>query len=290
MQRLFCAVLAFLLLFSVAARSAYATEEKPTFSFELSVDGKEVKEVRTGDIITVVLRLQRTDSDEHYTMYAMQDEIRYDSEFFEIVEGSTMLSTGIISTDIAMVDQYREFYMNYLSMSGGAQWDADMLIGSFQLRVIAETGVTKITNQDYLVSLQDGSGSYACEANELTIVLSTDCTVRFMTNGGTAVEDRIVPYGEKIPRPEDPVREGYTFAGWYKDIHLTKKWDFESDTVQGNMSLYAKWQTADVSDDTNPSEGDNICMWWLLILLIAIAYAIMKYRKKREPERNTHNA
>ena len=84
-----------------------AAEEKEKFTFELSVDGKDTKEVEPGDVITVVLRLKRTDASEEYTMYAMQDEIRYDSTFLELVEGSAVLSDGISSTDIAMVDRYR---------------------------------------------------------------------------------------------------------------------------------------------------------------------------------------
>lgn len=31
--------------------------------------------------------------------------------------------------------------MNYLSVSGGSQWDSDMLIGNFQLKVIGTAGV-----------------------------------------------------------------------------------------------------------------------------------------------------
>ena len=69
--------------------------------------------------------------------------------------------------------------MNYLSMSGGEKWNADTLIGSFQLKVVGESGVTKITNEDYLVSFKDGTGSYSCESNELTIIFSTDCVVTF---------------------------------------------------------------------------------------------------------------
>lgn len=165
------------LLFATAI-PAYAADETQKFSFDLTVDGKDTKEVETGDIITVVLKLRRTDSVEPYMMYAMQDEIRYDSAFFELVEGSDVLENGVVSTDIAKVDEHREFYMNYLSMSGGSQWDADMLVGSFQLKVIGESGVTQITNQDYLVSLKDGSGP-----------------------------DQTVQYGEKIVEPEDPVMQ-----------------------------------------------------------------------------------
>lgn len=264
----------------VTAESCQA--EAPSYFFELSVDGKDTKEVEKGDIITVVLKLKRTDSAEAYTMYAMQDEIRYDSTFLEVVEGSAVLGNGIGSTDMAMVDQYREFYMNYLSMRGGEKWEADTLIGSIQLRVIGESGVTKITSQDYLVSLQDGSGSYECEANDVTIILSTDCVVTFRTNGGSELEELIVQFGEKVSRPEDPVREGYKLEGWYTDIHMTEEWYFDEDTVAGNMSLYAKWTA-----ETTVMETENECHWlWLVILiaLLIIFFILIIWHRKKEEE------
>lgn len=261
-----------------------AAEGKETYMFELSVDGKESKEVEPGDVITVVLRCKRTDASEEYIMYAMQDEIRYDSTFLELVEGSAVLSDGISGTNIALVDRYREFYMNYLSMSGGEKWKADTLIGSFQLKVVGESGVTKITNEDYLVSLKDGSGTYPCEANEVTIILSTDCVVTFRTNGGSELDDITVQFGEKIPRPEDPKREGFRLEGWYTDIHLTEEWDFDVDTVEGNMSLYAKWVEA-VPQEKIEKEFN---MWWIIIVVIVITMTsawYYRYKKIKQVNR-----
>lgn len=262
--------------------NASAADSSMRFFFELSVDGEEIKEVKTGDIITVTLRLRRTDSTQPYTMYAMQDEICYDSTFFEIVEKSAVLNEGIVAEDIAKVDRFREFYMNYLSMSGGMQWNEDALIGSFQLRVIGESGVTKISSQDYLVSLHDGSDSYACDANELMIILSTDCVIRFMTNGGSEIADQTVQYGEKITKPKTPIREGYVFEGWYKDINLSEEWDFENDVVQKNMSLYAKWVVAEpVAETPNTSDGLIMTLWWLLLILILILLLCIKMMREK---------
>lgn len=271
MKKIFFSVLVLLIVLQMLFTPVFAADDSMSFDFNLTVDGQETREVKTGDIITVVLKLRRADASDPYPMYAMQDEIRYDSTFFELVEGGTVLNTGIVSTDIAMVDQYREFYMNFLSMSGGTTWDPDMLIGTFQLKVIGQQGVTKITNQDYLVSVQDGTDCYSSSANDVTIILSTDCVVTFMTNGGNEVADQIVQYGEKVVRPEDPVREGYIFDGWYQDIHLTEKWDFDSDVVQGNMSLYAKWSPATTADNT-PETSDMLhgWPWWILLLLIVL--------------------
>ena len=284
--------------------TAEAADDSKTFSFELTVDGKDTKEVKTGDIITVVLRLKRTDASEEFTMHAMQDEIRYDSQFFELVEGSAVLSDGIVSTDIAMVDHYREFYMNYLSMSGGEQWKPDTMVGSFQLQVIGTTGVATVSNQDYLVSVKDGSESYKCDAQDVTIIISTECVVSFQTSGGSEIADMKVQFGEKLNCPEDPVRDGYKFKGWYKDIHLTEQWNFEKDTVQGNMSLYAKWNEVGENDaeedgtsdeisessevvDSSVSTGDSgmTTNWWLWIILLIIIFLLcVMYWKNRKKE------
>ena len=259
MKKILALFIAVILLLSCLP-TAYAAEEK--FFFELSVDGSDTKQVQPGDVITVVFHLIRGDSDESYDMYAMQNEIRYDSSFFELVEGSALLSNGIQTTDLGLRDNYREFYMNFLSMSGGEQWTARRLIGSIQLKVIGQSGVTQITNQDYLVSSADGSSHYEASCQDVTIIISTDCTVRFETNGGTEIPSQTVQYGEKIQRPEDPVREGYHVEGWYTDIDLKDIWDFDTDTVQGNMTLYVKWSEGD------PAGGIN---WWWIIGLILLA-------------------
>lgn len=281
MRKLIYVIMSVWLLLATTIPADAADEDK-TFLFDLTVDGKDTKEVKSGDVITVVLKLHRTDSAETYMMYAMQDEIRYDSSFFELVEGSVVLENSIVATDIAKVDEYREFYMNYLSMSGGTQWDADMFVGSFQLKVIGESGVSQITNQDYLVSLKDGSGSYTCEAGNITIILSTDCMVSFKTSGGSDVPDQVIQYGETIIKPENPIREGYSFSGWYTDINLTDEWDFEQDVVKGNMSLYAKW-VVDRSAQTEEHIGKLHCIWWILLLLILILiilWIIKRVQKK----------
>jgi uncharacterized repeat protein (TIGR02543 family) len=242
-------LLVIVILLSALCVSTHA-EDEPAFRYELTVDGQDTIEVNTGDIITVTLYLYRTDANTSYTMYAMQDEIRYDSDFFELVEDSELLFNGIHSTDINVGGGFREFYMNYVSFSGGAQWQPKMRIGSFRLRVIGTSGVSTITNEDFLVSHEDGMGSYDCESNKLTVIVNTECEVRFESNGGTKIDPVTVIFGEKLTRPEDPVREGMRFEGWYTDIHLSQQWDFDTDTVRGNMKLYAKWTIDDIGSET----------------------------------------
>jgi uncharacterized repeat protein (TIGR02543 family) len=278
-------VLFLLQSFCVPAMAA----ETPTFRYEITVDGKDTVEVIQGDTITVTLYLYRTDTDKPYTMYAMQDEIRYDGEFLELVADSALLSNGIGSADIAVGNGQREFYMNYVSLIGGAQWQGKTRIGSFQLKVTGESGVTTLTNEDFLVSLPDGSGSYKCEANTLTVILSTACTVKFETNGGTPIDPMRVIYGELLSKPATPVREGKHLVGWYKDIHLTEEWNFETDKVSGNMTLYAKWEDGEPDLEEPPTNVDDDTFDYRLVLIltpivIAIStglYLILCKLKKR---------
>ncbi|MBR5490624.1 MAG: InlB B-repeat-containing protein [Oscillospiraceae bacterium] len=246
MKKYISFLLVLILMLSAFPMSSFAAKGEPEFNFELSIDGKDTKEVVPGEIITVSLHLNRIDANTPYTMYAMQDEIRYDSNFFRLVEGSAVMADGINYTDISILGGYREFYMNYLSYSNGKQWEARKFVGSFKLEVIADSGVSTITNEDYMVSYESGMEFYPSEANFLTVVVSTDCTVRFATNGGTKVDDVRAIYGEKLSRPADPTRDGKVFAGWYKDVQLTQPWDFDKDTVKGNMTLYAKWKDAEL--------------------------------------------
>lgn len=276
MKRVFCLILVLMMLFS-GVQTAFAVDANRAFFFELSVDGSDKKEVQPGDIITVVYTLERTDTQEDYEMYAMQNEIRYDSEFFRFVDGSAMLSEGITTADIGLRDGFREFYMNFVSLAGGEQWKARRVVGSFQLEVTGTSGVSKITNQDYLVSTADGKDTYSAKCQDVTVIVSTECTVNFQTNGGTELPSVKVQYGETLARPENPVRQGYRLVGWYRDIDLQLPWDFAADTVQGNMTLYAKWEAGEAATSQEPeTDGEESHgVVWLLLGLGALAALIL---------------
>lgn len=47
----------------------------------------------------------------------------------------------------------------------------------------------------------------------------------------------------KLIRPTDPEKEGYVFAGWYTNVDLTDKYDFDS-PVKADLKLYAKFESA----------------------------------------------
>lgn len=67
-------------------------------------------------------------------------------------------------------------------------------------------------------------------------------TVAFDSQGGSAVPSYTsVTHGSIIPAPIPPIRTGYNFAGWYKEANCENAWDFTTDRVTYDISLYAKW-------------------------------------------------
>ena len=54
----------------------------------------------------------------------------------------------------------------------------------------------------------------------------------------TMYEEAIVKLGEKLEKPNDPIKEGYIFIGWFVDCNYTKEYDF-NDLVTSDLILYA---------------------------------------------------
>ena len=67
-------------------------------------------------------------------------------------------------------------------------------------------------------------------------------TVTFDSTAASTVASQDVEEGAYAAEPEVPARSGHAFDGWYSDISLSNTWTFGSDTVNGDITLYAKWR------------------------------------------------
>ena len=76
---------------------------------------------------------------------------------------------------------------------------------------------------------------------------STNVTVTFDSDGGSAVEPQSVPQGQLVQRPADPIKDGHTFIGWYNKADLQyinlPEWNFDYPVFE-NMELVAQWMEA----------------------------------------------
>ena len=292
MKRIGTLLLTLCMVFALCAATVQAADSSRSYDFDLTINGSHEVQAKTGDILTVTLMLRRTDASEAALMYAMQDEIYYDDSFFEVVEGSLLVSGGIEGTNIALQSGGRAQYLNYLSLGGGENWQAETLVGSFQVKVLAQSGASTLRNMNAKVSVQNGTDSFQTSVQDVTVVVSTDCTVNFESNGGSKVESQTVHYGDLITKPKDPTRDGYRFTGWYSDLNQTTLWDFAKDTVKGNMTLYAGWtkQTAAQPGDGSVRTGNGNA-WWIPALIFAAIVALLLLllsKKKKTVDFNTH--
>lgn len=73
--------------------------------------------------------------------------------------------------------------------------------------------------------------------------------VYFNSNGGSSVNAKSATYKTTVGSPENPTRLGYGFGGWYKDKNCTNKWNFNSDVVTSETTLYAKWNPVVITID-----------------------------------------
>lgn len=183
---------------------------------------------------------------------------------------STVINNGIFNGDLVNESAHK----GPLSVSGGTFTDpavAKHLAGGSAVMskgnnfvVDAAKNVEKeatysVTNTDgtvvYFTDAQ-AANDYAKESGaQAPVVLKV--TVNFDSNQGTAVDSQLVAVGDKVAKPADPTKEGYTFSGWFTDEDCTKAYDFDAavDGTQPEFTLYAGWKAAPTA--VEPGAGDN---------------------------------
>lgn len=113
------------------------------------------------------------------------------------------------------------------------------------------------------ISGADAGGNYVLSYLNGTLRVESEydiCTVTFDVQGhGMAPADYTdVKVGSTIPCPADPEAVGYRFSGWYRDAACTMAWNFDEDTVQADMTLYAWWVKENIvirDEDVSLEEG-----------------------------------
>ncbi|GHU50256.1 hypothetical protein FACS1894127_5170 [Clostridia bacterium] len=63
----------------------------------------------------------------------------------------------------------------------------------------------------------------------------------FDNMGGSRVIAVEIPDGDLITKPTDPTKPGHVFGGWYKDNTLQTGFDFSTEKIGTDVTLYAKW-------------------------------------------------
>ncbi len=125
---------------------------------------------------------------------------------------------------------------------------------------VTGTEPTGLTAGTYHIRVMATESSFKSLEQELILQNGPKLTVTFDAQGGSAVDSCTdLSYGTLLREPAAPTREGYTFAGWHKESTLENAWDFETDRVTANITVWAKWtRNPDDSEGTVTQQPKTI--------------------------------
>ncbi|MDE7476514.1 MAG: InlB B-repeat-containing protein [Lachnospiraceae bacterium] len=142
-----------------------------------------------------------------------------------LLEGDTLITNPTLSCNITDTAATGEYDITVAGADAGMNYDITYKNGTL---TVSETG--------------ESAAYYTVTFN--------------MSGHGSDITNTGIKEGSLLEKPQDPQVEGYTFTGWYKDQSCTSKWDFATDTVQSDMTLYAGWNAND-NDQNDDDKDDN---------------------------------
>ncbi len=161
------------LVFALAI-PALAVDESQQYLFELRpADGGGGASVKVGDEFTLEFYLTRLDLDENemYTLYAMQNEVQYNTEYLDLV-------------GVELIEDFGGSRVNYINRSDGVhrrilinsgsngmgEYAAHMLVAKMTFKALRD-GEPAVTNESAAVATPTGSDHYMSVAKNVTVTI-----------------------------------------------------------------------------------------------------------------------
>lgn len=92
------------------------------------------------------------------------------------------------------------------------------------------------SEQSYIQTINNEVDEKNSETNKETIIYR----LTFNTNGGSEIEPNLFEENEATIEPAIPQRDGWSFAGWFKDLEFNEEYTFGS-VLKEDTTIYAKW-------------------------------------------------
>ena len=102
------------------------------------------------------------------------------------------------------------------------------------------------------------------------VYVDTTCEVSFWDQKGVHILTETVNIGDKIEMPDMDIEDGYAFVA-FRNIDTGRNWDFENDTVQGDLCLEAMviqhftfiidWKAVVLTTTLNTGTWNNVVDW-----------------------------
>lgn len=183
-------------MFAIALMCAFpviaaAADTSMSFDYGLTANGNASVTAAPGEIITVALTLSRTDSSGDFPMYAVQGNIRFNSSFFELVQGS--VSSAFTTSSMALTGSWNGWTSisasAYSAAQEGDSWANSTELVSFRLRTL-RAGTSTIITRDCAVSTADGLDSYGMTSNNVDVIVKNPDSSNNNENNGEQNEEQ----------------------------------------------------------------------------------------------------
>ena len=232
---LFTILTAFLLPITVSANSS-STRNFGTVSYSSS----EPIYPKKGESVTL-----KNNKVVYRSSYSNVDPLislgKYDSNKFDIGDQNQIDNLKKLAKNLATeygisADRFEIYKLNF---------PANPNINDYGF-IVAETNkgiLFQGTNSFYLTNerLSNNSVVSYTVTNDIATIYEAKEFVNFNLNGSDAqIDTQIVDKNGKATQPTDPIRNGYTFMGWYTDKECLTKFDFNT-PITADITLYAKW-------------------------------------------------
>ena len=126
---------------------------------------------------------------------------------------------------------------------------SDVKVDNTSVGAVSSYSFTNVTKDHTITAIfaEDSSGGSVDPSPD-------DYTLHYVTNGGKhlSAETKSHSWTKAYEDLPTPVRDGYTFAGWYWDLRLTDPVRGDVKVDQTTVDLYAKWE----ADGTVSGSGD----------------------------------
>jgi len=188
---------------------------------------------------------------------------------YEMFGYVSILSSGWFATDNAAYDRAKKFLAanatemeknyRYFYFGEGTKEDIAYANGQATLKVLRDN---KLTIHYWEFPSGHWWGVWREDFKAMVPFLFRDektCYISLVFQGGNIVNSTVMlKSGELAKEPATPVRTGYDFTGWYKEASCINKFNFSSDTVFSNTTLYASWQIKTFTVTFNSDGGNQI--------------------------------
>ncbi len=271
MQKFLGILLTFLMLFAVTpvalvsplTASAASTD---TLNFNITCDDENEVTKNTGEIITVTFTMENaTEETASFPISSYQNEIYYDHSFFEAVEDSAKIVSGV--SGFARFDAYswgeHRVFFNGFQIST-VQYMAKQVIGTCQLKIIATEGSSTLRCvDDKMFAYYDGN-AYTLTKTDLVVNVGDSTSqgyeITFDANGGTGVMSAVGGISGSYTLPDCTFNApaGKQFMGWATSAggEIITSLD-----ATENVTLYAIWETLDHTHNFTVLKYDEEQHW-----------------------------